>query len=84
MSGVLAKFRPINGQALGNVPHMLRYWADVMERGEEPTPTTALLVLITDGNTPAEFCVFGVDPSRAELGGTLYALGQRVLGEDFA
>lgn len=76
MSTVVS-FRPDNGQKLENIPHMLRYWADALERGEEPMPKTALLVM-NDGVSPPEFCVFGDGPSPLELIGLFAVLQQRV------
>ena len=37
---------------LDNIPHMLRYWADAFERGEEPMPETVLLMLVDDHDSP--------------------------------
>lgn len=71
-------FKPDNGQKLENIPHMLRYWADAMERGDEPTPATAILVLHVNGEEVPDFCVFGIDPSRMELVGLFQSLVQRV------
>lgn len=69
----VATFRPNNGQNLDNIPHMLRWWADAMERGEEPMPQTVLLVLSQDEDSPPQFCIFGKNMSAVALGGTFHA-----------
>lgn len=58
--GNVLSFSP-NQQALENIPHMLRYWADTIERDTKAGTELelALLVLVQKGSSNPAFCVLG-------------------------
>lgn len=60
----VASFKPENGQALENIPHMLRYWASLIESGE-CVASTAVLVLLAPGARLPDFGVFGSPQGEA-------------------
>lgn len=55
-----------NEQALENVPHMLRYWADTIERdaANGAALDMALLVLVEKGSADPSFCILGTPHSQ--------------------
>lgn len=60
---------PKNGQNLENIPHMLRWWADAIERGEEAMPETLLFVLVDDLDSPPGICQFWKPMNTLTLAG---------------
>lgn len=56
----ILNFAP-NAQALENVPHMLRYWADAIERdaANGTVLDLALLVLVEKGSADPRFSILG-------------------------
>lgn len=60
MSDNVTRFAP-QGQALDNIPHMLRYWADVVERDQEKGIKTEVLVMVVKQSHEGapSFCTFG-------------------------
>lgn len=80
--------RTITPSNVANIPAMLRYWAKLIESGEEPAPRTAYLVLVDDGDAVPSLCQFGKPLNRLEEIGTFATLlslvGQadKVLADD--
>lgn len=64
---------------LESIPHMLRLWADLFERGEEPMPTTATLVCVVDPNAPPIVYGAGKEGSRLEQAGALFFCAKQVV-----
>lgn len=73
MADVL-QFTP-TGQSLENIPHMLRYWADIIERDASNYIKTqlAILVLLQENDNKPAFCVFGDEKDAVTH--PLYAAG---------
>lgn len=61
MSDNVSSFSPENGQALENIPHMLRYWADAVERDQANGRgfEVVALVLLERGSAEPSFCLLG-------------------------
>lgn len=55
-----------NQQALENIPHMLRYWADTIERDAKTGVELelAMLVLVKKGSSNPAFCILGTPHDR--------------------
>ncbi len=55
-----------NAQALENIPHMLRYWADTIERDSDKGIKTSLaaLVIVQDGSNQPTFFIAGTPHSE--------------------
>ncbi|MDQ7996078.1 MAG: hypothetical protein AAGC76_09515 [Luteibacter sp.] len=57
---------------LSNIPHMLREWADMFERGDEPMPKAVILVTVQPDDTyPPQVFGAGDDNNRIETMGAL-------------
>jgi len=72
MNDNVLRFDPLKGQALENVPHMLRYWADVLERGEKKCDAV-ILVMQPEGGPLPGFAILGTP--HAEPLHPLYVAG---------
>ncbi len=59
--GTVTEFPPANGQALENIPHMLRYWAGAIERDQANGIEfeVVALVLLERGSAEPTFCLLG-------------------------
>lgn len=65
-------FDPVNGQNTGNIPHMLRWWADAIERGERHAETVLLICVPESALSAPDLFAFGRNPLPVEVAGSLH------------
>jgi hypothetical protein len=69
--GDVQSFDPVNGQNIGNIPHMLRWWADAIERGEKEAETVLLVQIHAGPMQAPELFSFGRNALPVEVAGSL-------------